>query len=80
MSELRYMRDETILMYNTSKSKLGYIGYKDFQLRDLFTIGKHMISNWFYNTIHRPKRYVKIWAIDDKEGNYNIYVENYYHN
>ena len=63
----------------TSKNKEGvFIGFDKIEFKHVWEIMKVMIKNKIYNLTHSHKRIVAIWAIDDNEKNYNIYVENRY--
>ena len=63
----------------TSKNKEGvFIGFDKIKFKHVWKIMKVVIKNKIYNLIHSNKRIVSIWAIDDNEKNYNIYVENRY--
>ena len=63
----------------TSKNKEGvFIGFDKIKFKHVWRIMKVVIKNKIYNLIHSNKRIVSIWAIDDNEKNYNIYVENRY--
>lgn len=63
----------------TSKNKEGvFIGFDKIEIKHVWKIMKVMIKNKIYNLTHSHKRIVSIWAIDDNEKNYNIYVENRY--
>ena len=63
----------------TSKNKEGvFIGFDKIEFKHVWKIMKVMIKNKIYNLTHSDKRIVSIWAIDDNEKNYNIYVENRY--
>ena len=63
----------------TSKNKEGvFIGFDKIKFKHVWKIMKVMIKNKIYNLIHSNKKIVSIWAIDDNEKNYNIYVENRY--
>ena len=74
-----YTNENMIFEFETKAVKNdGYIGFEKIEFKHIWKILKAMIKNRIYNLTHYTKRYVKIWAIDDNENNYNIYVENYY--
>ena len=63
----------------TSKNKEGvFIGFDKIKFKHVWKIMMVMIKNKIYNLTHSHKKIVSIWAIDDNEKNYNIYVENRY--
>ena len=74
--------DENIIFKfktKTSKNKEDiFIGFDKIEFKHVWKIMKVVIKNKIYNLIHSHKRIVSIWAIDDNEKNYNIYVENRY--
>lgn len=63
----------------TSKNKEGvFIGFDKIKFKHVWKMMMIMIKNKIYNLTHSHKRIMSIWAIDDNEKNYNIYVENRY--
>ena len=63
----------------TSKNKENvFIGFDKSEFKHDWKIMMVMIKNKIYNLTHSHKKIVSIWAIDDNEKNYNIYVENRY--
>ena len=76
-----YTNENMIFEFKTKTSKNKedvFIGFDKIEFKHVCEIMKVMIKNKIYNLIHSNKRIVSIWAIDDNEKNYNIYVENRY--